>query len=128
MDGFQQQSCVDKLIGKQFIVWIGNDRLQFDRTGGRVDLVVQRQQGAAGQFLFLRPVIGINRKSAAALDFTEKLGKVVLGNRENYRNRLELSNCHQASGVAGMDDVARIDLPQTNTPTDRSGDMAVDQL
>ncbi|MNJ78874.1 hypothetical protein D3C77_767380 [compost metagenome] len=38
------QACINKLVGEQRVVLVGEARFQFDGAGGGVDLVIQAQQ------------------------------------------------------------------------------------
>ena len=45
-----QQAGVDELIGEQRTIAVGKNGLQFQSAGGGIDLIVQSQQRATGEF------------------------------------------------------------------------------
>ena len=53
---------------------------------------------------------------------------LVLGDRENHPNRLQLRDDSQPRGFIATHDVARIDQPQADSAGDRRGDSAVGKL
>ena len=51
-----------------------------------------------------------------------------MGDREDHGDRLELGDHDDAVGVAGLDHVALIDLPEPNASADRCDDVAIGDL
>src|SRR5262249_37064802 len=71
---------------------------------------------------------GFNRQLHAFVNFVEDLGQLILRQGENDRDRLNLSDDHQAVVVGGMNDVARINQTQTNSARDGRSDARIGQL
>ena len=60
-----QQPRIDKLVRKERIVGVSEERPAFHRPGGRVDLVVDGQQRPACDFLLCSAIEGIDSKLGA---------------------------------------------------------------
>ncbi len=56
------------------------------------------------------------------------LRKLVLRERKDHRDGLQLSDHQQAGGIGGVHDVADIDQAQPNPPTDRRGHVRIHDL
>ena len=54
--------------------------------------------------------------------------KVVFRQGEDDRDRLQLGDDQHGIGVGGMHDISRIDQPQADAATYRSGDMAIEKI
>ncbi len=55
-------------------------------------------------------------------------GNIVFRQCEHHADRLQLGDDDDAGGIAGLDDVARIDQAQADAAGGRRGDVAIDQL
>ncbi len=56
------------------------------------------------------------------------MGEGVLGQREDQRDRLDLRDVDQADGIARLNDVSFVDLPDTGHAVDRRGKAGVGQI
>ena len=124
----QQQARVDELAGEEPAVGVGKRRLQLDRAGGGVHLVVDRQQRAARELAPLLAVVGVHRHRGAARDPVEHGGDAVLGDGEDDGDRLQLRDHDEAVGVGRVHDVAGIHLAQPGPPADGRRDAAIGEL
>ena len=106
---------------------LGEERLQSDRPGAGIDLIVDGEQCSGGEFLFLLPVICLDGE-LTYLKLGEHRRQAVLGDGEEHRGRLQLGDQHQTGRVGGMDDVPRVHLAQSHAPPHRSDDPAVGEL
>ena len=110
------------------MIFVLEDGLQLERTGGGVDLVVRGQQLAAGDLGLARAVVSVHHQPSTREQLLQHGRQIVLGNREQRGDRLHLRDHHEPVLVAGVDDVPRIDEAQADAATDRSRDSAVDEL
>ena len=124
----QEQSSIDELVGEQFIVVVGEDRLELDGAGGRVNLVVDRQQRSRGQPPLSLPIISLDRHALPGFELGKHRGETIFRNGEDHGNGLQLRNDHQPRGIARVHNVAGVHQAQPHSPTDRRGDPAVDQI
>ena len=124
----EQHAGVDELVRKQREIGIGELRLELDGAGGGIDLVVHREQGAAGQLGLLRPVVGIDRRPVAGLKLFHDRGNAVFRQRKQHRDRLQLGNHHQPVDIPGSHDVADIDLAQADAPGNRRRHPCIAEL
>ena len=53
---------------------------------------------------------------------------MIFRDAENNCNGLKLRDYHQGSGAVGLQDISRIDQPQSHAPLYGRGDMRVDQI
>ena len=60
----QQQANIDELVRPELVVRIVEHRLQSSGPGSLVNLIVDGQQFAGGQFGLIVPAIGLDRQSA----------------------------------------------------------------
>ncbi len=111
---FLQQLDVDELVRKQRAVGIVELRAQLHRAGGDVDLVVDGQQLALGEswccWRGRRPPPPAARRHAGVASGWH----VVLGNREDDGDGLQLIDHHDAVRIARRDIIALIDLAQSD--------------
>ena len=122
------QPDVHKLVGEQNIVRVLEDCLQLIGAGGRVDLVVDRQQFASVQQLGVGAVIGLNGKRPALAQQLDHLWQLVLWQGEDHRDGMELGDHQQAGGVGRMHDVAWVDESQSDAAIDWRRDAGVGEV
>ncbi len=111
--------------GHKALFVFGECRLQLERAGLRVDLVVDHRQRALGE---LGPAVagkGIDRQSPAFRELLGHLHPIFLGKREHHRDRLELGDHDDRLAVDRHDHVAGIDLAQPGAAVDRRGDARI---
>ena len=85
-------------------------RFQADRAGIGAQLVVDGQDRAFGQFVFIIPVPCLDREVRVGRTGFQYLRKIDFRNGENDVDRLFLCDRDDAVGVGGMHDIAQIDL------------------
>ena len=68
------------------MIFVGELRLEPDRAGVRIDLVIDRQQRPRGEFFALLAVIGIHCQAVSGSELGEHLGQVVLGDGKDDRD------------------------------------------
>ena len=102
--------------------------LELDGAGALVDLVVDRHQRAAADPVAPLAIEGLHRDGARRALAREHRLEVVLGDREQHRDRLDLGEHHEAARVVGVHHVARVDEPQPGPAGDRGEDAAVGEL
>ena len=122
------QPRVDELVREQRPIVVRELRLEPHRAGGRIDLVVDRQQRADRQATLLVAVVRLDRKRRAGREVFAQRRQAVLRDGEDDGDRLQLRDHDQAAGIAGVDDVAGIDQAQPEPRGERGGDAAVDEL
>ncbi len=125
---FLQQLDIDELVRKERPVGVVEQRAQLDRAGRRIDRVVEREQLAVGEFGAVGAVVGFDRHGVPVAQPFGDRRNVVLGDREDHRDRLQLVDDDDAVRVAGRHVVALIDLAQPHPPGDRRDDVRVDQI
>ena len=123
-----QHAHIGELAGKEGVVGVRELRLELDRPGGRVDLVVRSQQHPRGKLCLVGPVVRIDRELLPRAQLGHHRGQAVLGNREHHCDRLQLRDHHEPCGITRAYDVACVDLAQAEAPADRRGDPAIGQL
>ena len=102
------QAGIDELVRKQRVVGIVEARLELERAGGDVDLVVQRFQLAGGDAAGIGPVIGLHGQRVAGRQLGPHFGQLGLGQREHHGDGLGLGDDHQAIGVGTGHQVALV--------------------
>ena len=70
-DRVHQQARIDELIWKQRAVGVGKFRLKFHRSGGRIDLVIHREQRAGGEFLLTFAIVSFDRQLSAGFELAK---------------------------------------------------------
>ena len=125
---FDHHAHVDELVRKQRAVGVGKFGLDLDRPGGRVDLIVDRQQPAGREPGLAAAIECIDCDRLCTLHALDDARHIVLRHRIDDGDRLHLSDRHQSVAVAGMDDISRIDLPQSDPAADRRDDARIGEL
>ena len=109
------------------LVVVGKQRLEADRSRGRVDLTIDRLQCTARELTRIAAVPRGYRQGAAMHPLQQR-GHVILRQREHHGDRLELRHHHQAVGLGRRDEVADVDLLQADPAVDRRDDVTVGQI
>src|SRR5208337_1383347 len=123
-----EQLGVDELIWKQRVVLVGKGRLELDRAGGLIDLVVGREQGSGREFVLEVMIVSRDRQLAVGLHRGLEAWQIVLRNTEINRDRLQLRDHRETGRVGRMNDIARVHQPEPNPARDRRSDAAINQL
>ena len=110
---FEQQADIHELIRPERIVFVVKDRFQPVRSGGLVNLIVDREQFAGRQFGLIVTAVSIHLERALGHVLRDGR-KVVFRQGEDDRDRLQLRNDEHGVGVGGMHNISRIDQPQPN--------------
>src|SRR5262249_7552493 len=128
LSSIQPQFDIHKLVGKQCVVAVIENCLQLRGSRSGIDLVIDREQSSAGQLLRSVPVIGINRQVWVGAEPLQDLRQIILGNAEEYGDRLQLSDRGDSSCIGGMDDISLIHLAKADSTAKRRRDPAINQL
>ena len=123
-----QDARVDELVREQRAVAIDEGRLELDGAGARVDLVVHRHQDAGRQLGAALAVEGVDRDGPARALAGEHRRQVVLGNREDHRDRLHLGEHDEPARIAGVHHVAGIHEAEPGTAGDGGVDAGIREL
>ena len=91
-----QEPDIDELVGEQAFIGIGEMRAQFDRAGGRIDLVVDGYERSRGYLVAVFAIPGFDHQ--LLLFFTENQRQLVLRDREDRRRRV--GERRRACGIA----------------------------
>lgn len=92
MQGVGQQVHIDELVGEQRLVLVIETRLEFQRAGGDVDLVVQALQHAGGLLLHVTTVPGLYWQLVAGVVAGEHGFQGVFRQGEGHADRLGLGD------------------------------------
>ena len=109
---------VDKLIGEEGVVGIGKNGFELVGSSSRINLIVDGLQFSGGDFRGVVAVVSVDNELNAGIKFGIHFGKLILGQAEDYRYRLELRYDKKSIRVRSMHDISRIDETQPDTATD----------
>src|SRR5262249_28051287 len=123
-----QQVSVDELIGKKGAIFVVEYGFEFVGSRCGIDLIVDRQQFTAGDFISVVTVKCINFKLNAFAKLVVNRRKLVLRQGENNGDRLHLRDDNQATRIGRVNNVAGIDKAQTNAAGNRRSDAAISKL
>jgi len=126
--GLHEHSHVDELIGEEREIRVRKFRAKLHGAGRGVDLVIDGDQLARRELRLLIAVPCLDGDRFAVPEALKHLLDVVLGNRIDHGDRLELGDHDEAVRVRSVDDVSRIDLPQSDAAGDRRGNPRIRQL
>ena len=124
----RQELDVDELIRKQHAVLVVELPAQLDRSSRRVDLVIDGKQFAVGQLGAVGAVIGLDAECLSGANVWHDIDNIVLRNRKNRRDWLQLIDDDNAVCIAWRDVIALIDLTQANATVDWRDDVRVLQI
>jgi hypothetical protein len=125
---FNQKSRVHELVWEKSVFFVGKLRPELDGTGGWVNLIIDGQKVSSTEPVLQRAVIRFDGQPNPMLELVDHRRNGVLGDSKDNRNRLELGDHNQASGVSRLNEVPRIHQAQPDAPADRRGDAGVDKL
>ena len=108
--GINQHTGVDKLIREQRVVLVIETRLQLDGPGGGVNLVVEAQQRAVAQLLFVGAIPGFYRQRFTRFLRGNHGSDIVFRQGEDEVDRMRLGQHHDTGGVTAGNLVADIHL------------------
>src|ERR1019366_7421187 len=128
VDGADEQLRVDELIWKQHVVLIGKGRLELDRAGGLIDLVVGSEQLSSRELVLEVTIVSLDRQLGVSLHRGLEAWQIVLGNTEINRDRLQLRDHRQTGRVGRMNYISHVHQTQPDPARDRRRDVAVGQL
>ena len=125
--GRDQDADADELARPQPLVLVGKFRLQPDRAGGLIDLIVDQQQMALGELILVVLIEGENRDAAAQHRLAHR-AEGALRQRENHVARFYLGQHRERIDIGGVDDVADVDLAKADDAVDRCYDRRIGEL
>src|ERR1035441_1854158 len=125
--GFEQQVGVYELVRPQLVVFVVKNGLKLRRARRRINLVVNRQQFAGRQFRLIVAAEGIDLQRPL-LHMLRYVREHVFRQREDHGDRLQLRQDQHGIRIGGVNDVAGIDLPQSNPPVERRGNVAIHNI
>ena len=123
-----QQLRVYELIRKQAVIFVTEFGFEFDHAGIGINLVIDRFEYPGRQNRFEIPVEGLHGHGLTGIETGQDRGKLIGWHRKQDVNRPDLGNGHDATGLSGLDDIAGIDLTQTETPIKRRHDLREGKL
>ena len=116
-------------FGNSALSSLANSALQLDRAGRRCRSGCRRSAACRSRASILPSRSQASTATASPLCMRLHHARhVVLGNREDDGDRLQLRDHDEAVGVGRVHDVARIDLAQSDAAADRRGDARVGEL
>ena len=126
-DSAHHQACRHRQARPERVVLVREARFQLDGAAGHVHLVVDELQRAFAQPLL---AVGAERShlEGASLQAVIDVGELLLGRGEDDGDRLHLSDGEDACLVAGVHDVAGIDLAEAGAARERRADGSVGEL
>ena len=123
-----EEPGVDELVGEEGVVFVGEDRLELDCPGRRIDLVVDRRQRPGSETRLEVAVESLDWKPPLHGEGPLDTDDFVLGDRERHGDGVDLRDDGDAGRVVGPHQVAGIDQPQADPAVDRRLDPAVVEL
>src|SRR4029077_10701199 len=90
-----------------------------------VDLTVDGGNLVGRDLLYVGAVEGGDLQRRAGGELRHDVGKIVLGYREDHRDRLQLRDDRDAAGARGLHVIARIDQAQPDAAGHRRDDVAI---
>ena len=114
--------------GHRVVVGVGEDRLQFHRRGCGVDLVVEDLQRSFGENGEVIAIQGKDLERLFLLHGVTYASQILLRQRENHGDRLDLVDREHPGRVGAPHDVPRIHQPNANASGDRRRDARVIEL
>src|ERR1700733_9401109 len=90
IERFHQQPRIDKLVREQREIIIVENRAHLHRPGRGINLVIQSQQFAAGDFLLRGAIEDVDRQLNVLTKLSQDPTEAVLRNGEDHRDRLYL--------------------------------------
>jgi hypothetical protein len=115
-----EQPHIDELRREQRVIAVVEDRLDTQRTGGLVDLVVDGEHGSAGQACRAASVESVHRQGCTAANARQHRAERIFRQREDHRNWFDLRDYNQSCGGAGAHDIADVNEPKPHTAGDWS--------
>ena len=116
------------MVGEEGVVFVGEDRLELDRPGRRIDLVVDRRERSGGETRLEVAVEGLDRKPPLHGQGFLDADDLVLGDREGHGDGVDLGDDGDAGRIACANEVAGVDQPEADPAADRRFDAAVVEL
>src|ERR1700753_1185782 len=123
-----EQAGIHELVGKQVGIPVVKQGAEFESAGCGINLIVQSEQLASSDSLSLLSVVSVHLKVGSLMELVEYAGQVILGQRENHCDGLDLGDYSQYCAAGGLHQIAGIDQTQANSACERRHDMAVGKL
>src|SRR5882762_7313963 len=129
VSGVYKKMSVDELVGKETAVFVVEDRFELVGAGGDIDLIIDGEELAAGNFVGVVAIESFDGQVGIPFaKFIENLRKLILWKSEDHGDGLNFGNDQEPVAVGSVDDVAGIDEAETDTSGNGSGDAGVGQL
>ncbi len=106
-----QKTDIHKLVGKQRGVFVREYCARLHRPGCRIDLVIKRNQSPRRKLFQRGPIKRVRRKLRAFLQPRLQRFQVILCNRKDHRDRLNLGDDRQDHAPVCLNYIAGIDQP-----------------
>ena len=115
MAGTQVPADVDILTRPELVLRIGKVGFQLYGAAAGVNLVVDHRQLTARQHFAGVMVVGLgDERFATGVDGAVDGLKILLGQREDRNDRVDLIDNDQPVGVTGLHHITRVDQPRTD--------------
>src|SRR6185312_13065250 len=125
--GRELQTDADELAGPQLLVLVLVGRLQPQRAGRRVDLVVDQRHLALGKLVGVVGAVGVGGQRLLRLGLAQIVVSI-LRYGEIHEDRLDLGDRHQRGPLARLHQVAEVDQPLAGAAVDRRADLGIDEV
>jgi hypothetical protein len=119
---------VDELGRKERVVAVVEHCLEPHGARRLIDLIVDGDDGAAGQPRGASAIEGVHGQRRTGTDARQHGAESVLRQAEHDRDRFNLRDDHEAGAGTCADDVAGVDQPETDASADRSRDPRIGQV
>jgi hypothetical protein len=126
--GVGEQMHVDELGRKERVVVVVEHCLEPHGARRLIDLIVDGDDGAAGQPRGASAIEGVHGQRRTGTDARQHGAESVLRQAEHDRDRFNLRDDHEAGAGTCADDVAGVDQPETDASADRSRDPRIGQV
>jgi hypothetical protein len=110
----EPQPCTDERAGPKPLIIVGEYGLESDRTGALIDLIVDEFEPSLSEFDPIVLIVGLDDRRSAAGSVGD-LGQILLWQREDHGDGIELGNNDEPAAIAGVHDVALIDEAKAGT-------------
>jgi hypothetical protein len=118
---------IDEFARPQRLVRIVETGFEMNGAGRRVDLIVDQGQRPFRDLALLALRPGFRRDRTLDLGLANGI-ELILRRREADEDRLQLGDRHQRGVVAGMDEVADIDLPRAGAAADQRAELRIVEI
>ena len=123
----QEQPYIHKLVRPKLGISIFKHRLQPSRPGCLVNLIVDCQQAPGCQLSLVVATISLNHERSRSHMLRDRR-QLILWQRKENGNRLQLGDDQHRICVGSVHDVARVDESNSYAPRNRRGNVAIGNL